>query len=489
MGERKNVFAVCIESPCHVSNEWGLIRALAPTKGEPMAAPGRMPEPLQPLLHRIIDSRARTDAIFEMISPAALFKRPIPERHRLIFYLGHLEVFDWNLLGRGAFELETENPALDKLFSFGIDPVSGKLPDDVPSDWPPEESIRAYNARVRQRLDQHIAKALASGPGGSAVADGTLLNVAIEHRLMHAETLAYLLHQLPFEDKRRDHLTPVPGSGLQRIHEVTIPEGRATLGLPRPHLDPAHHHSADTNAGFGWDNEFEATEMFVPSFAIGAYPVTNGDYLEFVRAGGYTDENLWTEGDWSWRESLGLAHPLFWISRGGAWNYRGMFEELPLPLSCPVYVSHAEASAYARWAGKTLPTEAQWHRAAYGTFEGAELQFPWGNAAPDRWRGNFNFASWDATPVASHPAGASRFGVYDLLGNGWEWTSTPFAPFPGFEPFPFYRGYSADFFDGAHFVMKGGSQRTAICMLRRSFRNWFQRHYPYVYAKFRCVED
>jgi formylglycine-generating enzyme required for sulfatase activity len=104
-------------------------------------------------------------------------------------------------------------------------------------------------------------------------------------------------------------------------------------------------------------------------------------------------------------------------------------------------------------------------------------------------RGNFHHQRWDASPVDAHPAGVSAFGVHDLVGNGWEWTSTLFAPLPGFEPFPFYHGYSANFFDGKHFVMKGGSARTDACMLRRSFRNWFQPHYPYVYATFRCVEN
>ncbi|MGH9711518.1 MAG: formylglycine-generating enzyme family protein, partial [Candidatus Acidiferrales bacterium] len=144
-----------------------------------------------------------------------------------------------------------------------------------------------------------------------------------------------------------------------------------------------------------------------------------------------------------------------------------------------------------------LPGEAQWHRAAYGTAsdnssgksQKSEWLYPWGDAAPGTERGNFDFARWDPTPVNAHPRGQSAFGVHDLLGNGWEWTSTPFAPFPGFKPFPFYPGYSANFFDGKHFVMKGGSPRTAACMLRRTFRNWFQPHYPYVYAKFRTVEE
>ncbi len=164
-----------------------------------------------------------------------------------------------------------------------------------------------------------------------------------------------------------------------------------------------------------------------------------------------------------------------------------MFGEIALPMDWPVYVSHAEASAYASWAGKSLPSEAEWHRAAYGVPGGGERDYPWGNEAPDASRGNFDLHRWNPAPVNAFPRGQSAFGVDGMLGNGWEWTSTTFAPFPGFQPFPFYAGYSANFFDGKHFVMKGGSARTARCMLRRTFRNWFQAQYQYVYAGFRCV--
>lgn len=150
-------------------------------------------------------------------------------------------------------------------------------------------------------------------------------------------------------------------------------------------------------------------------------------------------------------------------------------------------MSHAEAAACARWAGKSLPTEAEWHRAAYGASPSNERTDLRGSGTPDSHLGNFDFERWDPVPVNAFPAGRSALGVLGMLGNGWEWTSTPFAPFRGFEPFPFYHGYSADFFDGRHFVMKGGSARTASCMLRPSFRNWFQPHYQYVYAGFRCV--
>ena len=167
-----------------------------------------------------------------------------------------------------------------------------------------------------------------------------------------------------------------------------------------------------------------------------------------------------------------------------------MFSEQPLHMDRPVYVSHAEASAYANWLGRKLPTEEQFHRAAFGEpHSGKQRRYPWGDEPPRSNRGNFDFAYFEPAPCGNHPEGASAFGVHDLVGNGWEWTRTIFAPLPGFAAMPFYPGYSASFFDGKHYVMKGGSPRTAACMLRRSFRNWFQPQYPYVYSTFRCVEE
>jgi formylglycine-generating enzyme required for sulfatase activity len=158
-----------------------------------------------------------------------------------------------------------------------------------------------------------------------------------------------------------------------------------------------------------------------------------------------------------------------------------------LPLEAPVYVTHDEAAAYARWKGGRLPTEGEFHHAAFGTPSGEERAHPWGDAVPDETRGNFDFAHWDPVAVGSYPAGASAWGIHDLVGNGWEWTSTTFAGFPGFTPMPSYREYSADFFDDAHFVLKGASPVTPRELIRRSFRNWFRPNYPYVFATFRCV--
>jgi gamma-glutamyl hercynylcysteine S-oxide synthase len=405
-----------------------------------------------------VQARLETDRLFQMLAPGAMYERPIAERHRVIFYLGHLEAFDWNMIAATSFELRSLHPHFDRLFEFGIDPVDGKLPADTPGDWPSVDEVIAYSTRVRSTIDDLLDRAVFQDSPQPFVNDGQIFRVAIEHRLMHAETLAYMFHWLDYDRKRgpmgKVNDRPGPTPPLQ----CRIPAGIAELGQ-----------DAQT---FGWDNEFRAHSTFVPEFSIDAFNVTNADFLEFVRAGGYEHRSLWETDDWNWIRSSQTRHPKFWLPRGRQWFYRTMFEEIPLPLSWPVYVSHAEAGAYARWKNKSLPTETQYHRAALGSLP----------------VGNFGFKSWTPQPVGMSPDGASSYGVYDLVGNGWEWTSTPFAPFEGFEPFPFYPGYSANFFDGKHFVMKGASPRTAAQLARKSFRNWFQPHYPNVYATFRCVQ-
>ncbi len=394
-------------------------------------------------------ARARTDALFDLVRSDAFYERPVPERHRIIFYVGHLEAFDWNLFSQEAGEASF-HPEFDRLFAFGIDPEPGQLPQDRRSDWPERAEVHQYALRVRQAIDD-VANRVST----------QLLSVAIEHRLMHAETFACLLHQLAPAHKTIPTVAHIPSGRPPRPAMVEIPGGTSTLGRLRNYHTGLSH--------FGWDNEFDGHEVSVPAFAISKYKVTNGEYLDFVRAG--------------------AKPPHFWTWSEGRWFWRTMAGEVPLPLDWPVYVTHEEATAFAAWAGKRLPTEAEFHRVAYGTPSGEEQQsYPWGDDQPDPWRGNFDDYRWDPIPVTATPLGDSAFGVAQLVGNGWEWTSTVFQPFPGFQPFPFYPGYSARFFDGNHYVLKGGSSRTDASLLRRSFRNWFRPDYPYVYAGFRCVE-
>lgn len=429
------------------------------------------------LAQRLLDARRRSDELFGLVRPDFLYERPIPERHRIIFYIGHLEAFDWNLLHERVLGVKSFHPQFDRLFAFGIDPVGGGLPSDQPSDWPSIDQVRGYVAGVRGALDKKLENINVDSCSQNREEGSldTLLNVAVEHRLMHAETLAYMLHQLPANKKIAPTLPLEIVTPPVAHRMVEVPSGVATLGIRRE------------GEIFGWDNEFESHAVNVQRFAIDRYKVTNRQFLDFIAGGGYETRSFWSDDDWNWKSRRQISHPAFWRRAEDQWLYQTMFAEVPLPLDWPVYVSQAEARAYATWAGKSLPTEGEWHRAAYGTPQGVERVYPWGDDTPGPRFGNFDSDRWNPAPVNAFPEGQSAFGVSDLMGNGWEWTSTPFAPFPGFRAFPFYPGYSADFFDGKHFVMKGGSARTAACMLRGSFRNWFQAHYQYVYAGFRCV--
>jgi len=373
-------------------------------------------------------ARERTDELFALVRPEAIYDRPIAERHRIVFYLGHVEAFDWNLLRSFMPDLPAFHADFDRLFAFGIDPPPGQLPCDQPLDWPAVREVAEYNRRVRAEFDRRFDQL-----------PEQLCHVAIEHRLMHAETLAYILHNLPYEKKiapRDEGIPDGSGEGVQP-RMVDFDAHKVQLGLP-------------AGQGFGWDNEFEAHCVDVPAFSIGKYKVTNGEYLEFVREG--------------------AAAPFFWRDCGDEWRYRGMFQEVPLPLDAPVYVTHDEAEAFARWRGMRLPSEAEFERAA----------------STGAVSSNVDFRYWDPIAVNADEE-QDGAGPQQMVGNGWEWTSTIFAPFPGFKPMPFYANYSEPFFDGAHYVLKGGSPRTAACMLRPSFRNWFRPAYPYLYATFRLV--
>lgn len=403
--------------------------------------------PNQSLLCDLAAARAQSDRLFASIKAEALYDRPIDARHRVIFYMGHLDGFDSIQICREGLGVRSSHAEFDFLFQAGIDPDSGSLPKDTPQDWPGIEELHAYVRYCREHVDRYLSEA-----------PEQTVQMALEHRQMHLETLAYMFHNFDYSLK----LSP-DGSSRRRDSERTVgntwcevPAGPAFLGKVK-------------DGTYAWDNEYEAHTLEVPAFGMQRFSVTNGDWLAFVKEGG--------------------PMPHFWSRRGNSLVWRGMFGEYPLPLDGPVYVTQQQATAYAKWLGKALPTEAQFHRAAYGTPQGHTRSYPWGEAPPAAVHGTFDFRDWDPSPVDAHPAGRSAWGINDLVGNGWEWTSTEFGPFAGFAPYPSYPGYSANFFDGEHYVMKGGSPQTAARLLRSSFRNWFRGDYPYMYSKFRCVEQ
>jgi iron(II)-dependent oxidoreductase len=454
------------------------------------------------LIARYRRNRARSRALFDLLAgDEVFFRSPIALRHPFLFYVGHVPAFSFMTLVRRALGGGAIDERLETLFARGIDPPTdpspgtpaaapraGGAPDR--SSWPDLSVVRAFAEEADARVVQALQDADLDRPGHPFLDRGEAAFVILEHEEMHQETLLYMLHRLDFAQKRprgplhraegaapREEEAPHAGGGAAPRQEwMAIPPGAATLGVDRAAVR------------FAWDNECPARVVNVPAFAIERHDVTNAAFLEFVEAGGYADERFWRADDWAWLRRERIRHPLFWESHDGSWFWRGMFELVALPPSWPVHVTQAEASAYARWRGVRLPTEAEFQRAAYGSPDGRRRPHPWGDAPPDETRGRFDFAAWDPAPAGSHPEGRSAWGVEDLVGNGWEWTATPFAPFPGFAARPSYPEYSTDFFDDAHFVMKGASPATAATLLRPTFRNWFRPRYPYVYATFRCAQ-
>ncbi|MBC5824513.1 MAG: SUMF1/EgtB/PvdO family nonheme iron enzyme [Candidatus Eremiobacteraeota bacterium] len=404
------------------------------------------------LIDWYLANRRRSAEIFDLVAADSFEARPIRLRHPIVFYEGHLPAFSYITLVRGALAGPSLDEGLERLFQRGIDPDDdAAAAKSAPATWPKRDEVRAF----ADRCDREVIGALESFPDQSERCIEAA-NTILEHEQMHHETLLYIIHQLPNENKRRPASASAPSDGkLPPYARAAIPAGIATLG--------ARH----GDIPFGWDNEFGALRVDVPAFEIDKHSVTNAAYLEFVQAGG--------------------PPPPFWVLRDGVWHQRALFDEIPLPQAWPAYVTLDQATAFARWKGMRLPTEPEFHRAAYAAPEGEERRFPWGDETPDSSRGNFDFARWDPVAVGSYPSGVSAWGVHDLVGNGWEWTSTPFEPLPGFAPMASYPLYSVDFFDAKHYVVKGASAVTARDLVRRSLRNWFRPNYPFIYAKFRCV--
>jgi iron(II)-dependent oxidoreductase len=430
-------------------------------------------------------NRARSAALFDLLAGPAYYSRPIALRHPIVFYEGHLPAFSFNTLVKKALGQPSIDTRLETLFARGIDPDEGSVNQtdagasatNGRGGWPSRSEVRAFAAEADARVRDVLRGAQLDQPGHVLLDRGEAAFTILEHEAMHHETLLYMWHRLPFSEKRRPLGYQPRHAGRPRVmEEIEVPGGQVTLGVNRGEVP------------FGWDNEFPAYCARVATFSMDRFDVTNRQFFEFIEAGGYRQPEWWTAESWAWLQSERIAHPAFWEQRDGEWYWRAMFEFVPLPATWPVYVSHAEASAYARWRGKRLPTEAEFQRAAYGS-RGEERPYAWGEASPSQDQGVFDFSSWDPEPVGSHPHGASAWGIEDLVGNGWEWTSTPFAPFPGFRPMTSYPEYSADFFDGEHMVIKGASPATASELIRPTFRNWFRVRYPYVYATFRTVSS
>jgi iron(II)-dependent oxidoreductase len=239
---------------------------------------------------------------------------------------------------------------------------------------------------------------------------------------------------------------------------------------------------------WAFDNERPAHRVDLPPFWIDRTPVTNAQYLAFIEAGGYDDPRHWTDAGWSWRRESGKTCPGFWRREGGSWvvlRY-GRFEPVE-PVEPVQHVSWYEADAFARWTGKRLPTEAEWEKAASWGPDGTR-RFPWGDDETWTDRANIGQRHFGPAPVGAYPEGVSAFGCHQMIGDVWEWTSSDFQPYPGYEWFP-YREYSEVFYGTEYKVLRGGSWATHATAIRNTFRNWDYPIRRQIFSGFRCARD
>lgn len=345
---------------------------------------------------------------------------------------------------------------------------------DLPILGPSE--ARHYLRAVRADVLELLERTALDGDD-PLLAGGFVYGMVIQHEHQHDETLL-ATHQLMGERARTPpgaSRTKPPG-GDPGAHEVRLDGGHVVMGT--------------SDEPWAYDNERPAHEVEVGPFRLDTTPVTNRAYLEFVRDGGYDDPSWWNEEGWRWRTadpSHGL--PLFWRAGTGGWEVLRFGRWIALPPDEPVqHVSWYEADAYARWAGRRLPTEAEWELAASWHPQGHKQRYPWGDDPPDGHHANLGQRHAGPAPVGAHRAGASPHGIHQLIGDVWEWTATDFRGYPGFRSFP-YREYSEVFFGDAYKVLRGGSWATHPAAVRATFRNWDFPIRRQIFAGFRCARD
>ncbi|MGW5374703.1 ergothioneine biosynthesis protein EgtB [Nocardia sp. NPDC003999] len=311
--------------------------------------------------------------------------------------------------------------------------------------------------------------------GRPLIDDGFAFGMIAQHEQQHDETML-ATHQLRTGAAVLS-AADAPAATAAVGAEVVIPAGEFLMGTS---TDP-----------WALDNERPAHPVRVAGFAIDAAPVTNEQYLAFVDDGGYERPELWSERGWAHRVEAGLVAPQFWErDPSGHWWRRVFGVMTPLrPRQPVVHVCWFEAEAYANWAGKRLPTEAEWEKAArFDPATGASRRFPWGDADPDVATANLGQRHLEPAEVGAYPAGASPAGVHQLIGDVWEWTASGFEAYPGFRAFP-YREYSEVFFGGDYRVLRGGSFGTDPVACRGTFRNWDHPIRRQIFAGFRLARD
>ena len=422
---------------------------------------------------QLLEARARTLLLVAPLTDEDLHLQHDPLMSPILWDLGHIAHFEelWltqNLDGPIEF---VEMPGLYNPFEHPRS-TRGKL------KLPGLEDCRDIMDEIRGRVLARLISADfdAANP---LLRDGFVYNMVLQHEYQHNETMLQTLQLkqgAPYRPLARIEVPPGPAVNPLRGSMVRFPGGAVEIG------------TGDRAAAY--DNERPAHTVELPPFLIDAYPVSNQDFLVFIAAGGYESRELWSEAGWQWRTESGARAPKYWNFTDGLWTTRSMDRIGPVDPAHPVcHVTWYEAEAFARYAGKRLPTELEWEAAAsWDPKTGRKLRYPWGDAPPDRSLANLDQFTFGTAPIGAYPKGASPIGCHGMIGDVWEWTASDFAPWPGFESFP-YKEYSEVFFGPEYKVLRGGSWATRPGAVRNTFRNWDYPIRRQIFSGFRCARD
>lgn len=415
-------------------------------------------------------ARARSAALTECVDETELVAQHSPLMSPLVWDLAHIGNQEELWLVRDVGGREPVRRDIDEMYDAFKHPRADR--PALPLLNPDE--ARGYVAEVRDKVWDILDRSPLVGR--PVERDGFAFAMIAQHEQQHDETML-ATHQLRSGPPvLHAPAAPDPVRTVTAA-EVMIPGGEFTMGTD---TDP-----------WALDNERPAHRVSVATFALDAAPVTNGQYREFIADGGYERAELWSERGWAHRRSAGLTAPQFWERDGsGDWWRRGFGVTAPLNPNQPVvHVCYFEAEAYARWAGKRLPTESEWEKAArWDPVSGRSRRFPWGDEEPTPEHANLGQRHLEPAGVGAYLRGRSPHGVDQLIGDVWEWTSSDFLPYPGFASFP-YREYSEVFHGGDYKVLRGGSFGTDPVACRGTFRNWDHPVRRQIFAGFRCARD
>ncbi|MGW2863763.1 ergothioneine biosynthesis protein EgtB [Streptomyces sp. NPDC001205] len=414
-------------------------------------------------------ARTRTGALTSSVDDHELTAQHSPLMSPLVWDLAHIGNQEEQWLLRAVAGQDAIRPEIDSLYDAFEHPRATRptLPLLAPAE------ARRYAADVRGRaLDVLERTPLRGGPlTDAAFAFGMIA----QHEQQHDETML-ITHQLRRGPAALSAPEPPPGGTDGLPAEVLVPSGPFTMGT--------------STEPWALDNERPAHHRIVPAFHLDTTPVTCGAYLRFIEDGGYREERWWEPAGWAMVREHDLTAPLFWRREGGQWLRRRFGVTEPVPTDEPVlHVSWYEADAYARWAGRRLPTEAEWEKAArHDPASGRSRRYPWGDAEPTGAHANLGQRHLRPAPAGAYEAGQSPLGIRQLIGDVWEWTSSDFLPYPGFVAFP-YREYSEVFFGPGHKVLRGGAFSVDEVACRGTFRNWDLPVRRQIFAGFRTARD